>query len=492
MIADRLRQSVLEAAISGKLTEQHPADGTGAELAELIAEARKELFNTSKPRKAKALPANDVVFRKWEIPETWKWAILDDVTIPADNRNPEDTGRQDIKYIDIGSVPGPTRLLDDVEGIEAATAPSRARQVVKGGDTVFSTVRPYLEKIAFIDPALDDEFASTGYCVLRPIEPIRPEYIFYFAVSRILLDQVLPFQKGVGYPAVTDREIKSSRIPLPPLAEQERIVKRLDEILPLIDQLAELESERESLDDQFVKALERAILQAAVSGHLTTQTKADGNAQDLLTQIAADRAALVAAGKLKRQKPLPPVTPAEEPYPIPPNWAWTRLGEMGSFAGGKTPSMDNPDFWSPATVPWVTSKDMKSERIYGSQMLISEEGSKQLTIYQPGTVLMVTRSGILAHTFPVSVLEVPATINQDLKAYSLYKLEMGRFIQLVLKGLSPIILTKYAKRGTTVQSIKFDEFSTQMPVPLPPPPEQSRIAEKLDLLLPLVNSLRVE
>lgn len=106
MIADRLRQAVLEAAISGKLTEQRPEDGTGVELAELVAEARKELFSTSKQRKQKALPANDVVYQKWEIPESWNRAILDDVTIPADNRNPEDTGKENIKYVDIGPCQG--------------------------------------------------------------------------------------------------------------------------------------------------------------------------------------------------------------------------------------------------------------------------------------------------------------------------------------------------------------------------------------------------
>ncbi|MUP49257.1 restriction endonuclease, partial [Veillonellaceae bacterium M2-8] len=113
------------------------------------------------------------------------------------------------------------------------------------------------------------------------------------------------------------------------------IVAKLDEVLPLIDQLAELE--REYLDREFAKAIERAILQAAISGKLTDERPEDGTATELLEQIKAERAALVKAKKLKKQKSLPPVSADEQTFALPESWAWARVANIGSVVGGGTP-----------------------------------------------------------------------------------------------------------------------------------------------------------
>jgi type I restriction enzyme S subunit len=103
------------------------------------------------------------------------------------------------------------------------------------GDSVFSTVRPYLERIAFVGTDLDGEFASTGFCVLRPQPQLNPQFLFHFLVSHFMLDQVLPMQKGVSYPAVLDKEVRSCLIPVPPLDEQRRIVAILEDHLSHLD-----------------------------------------------------------------------------------------------------------------------------------------------------------------------------------------------------------------------------------------------------------------
>jgi type I restriction enzyme, S subunit len=126
-------------------------------------------------------------------------------------------------------------MLSDVLEIQAADAPSRCRQVVQAGDTVFSTVRPYLEKIAYVDGSLDGEFASTGFCVLRPGPRLLPSYLYYFSISPPMLGQVLPYQKGVSYPAVLDKEVRTTAIPIPPLDEQRRIVELLEDHLSRLD-----------------------------------------------------------------------------------------------------------------------------------------------------------------------------------------------------------------------------------------------------------------
>lgn len=165
----------------------------------------------------------------------WETGTLKALCLPIAKSDPVDTGRESVRYIDIGGVDGSRHALLDVPEIPSMGAPSRCRQIVQSGDTIFSTVRPYLEKIAYVDDSLDGEFASTGFCVLRPGPHLEPKYLYYFSISRHMLDQVLPLQKGVSYPAVLDKEVRATNVPVPPLQEQRRIVELLDDHLSRLD-----------------------------------------------------------------------------------------------------------------------------------------------------------------------------------------------------------------------------------------------------------------
>lgn len=169
---------------------------------------------------------------------TWPSTRLTEACLPVAKMDPVLTGRREVRYVDIGGIDGERHALTEVPWIASEGAPSRCRQVLRGGDTVFSTVRPYLEKIAYIDGNLDGEFASTGFCVLRPSEAVEPRFLYYFASSPGLIDQVLPKQKGVSYPAVLEREVKACSIPLPDVQEQRRIVSILEEHLSDLDDAA--------------------------------------------------------------------------------------------------------------------------------------------------------------------------------------------------------------------------------------------------------------
>lgn len=158
---------------------------------------------------------------------------LGSIVLPVDKIDPVTAGRTTISYIDIGSVE--SGKVTPLTPIAAAEAPGRARQVVRAGDTVFSTVRPYLRKIARVPIELENEFASTGFCVLRPGPEVDSRYLHYFVGSDAALEQVLPLQRGVSYPAVRDRDVLSTRIDLPSLAEQWRIVDILEDHLSRLD-----------------------------------------------------------------------------------------------------------------------------------------------------------------------------------------------------------------------------------------------------------------
>jgi len=136
--------------------------------------------------------------------------------------------------------------------------------------------------------------------------------------------------------------------------------------------------------------------------------------------------------------------------------------------------MDNKEYWDNGNHLWVTSKDMKYSYITNSLMKITDKALEVMTIYEKGTLLVVTRSGILRHTLPLSILEKPATVNQDLKTISPHIQELSEYLYVVIKANEHFILKEYHKDGTTVDSIDFDKFRC-LPIPLAPIAEQKRI-----------------
>jgi type I restriction enzyme S subunit len=195
----------------------------------------------------------------------------------------------------------------------------------------------------------------------------------------------------------------------------------------------------------------------------------------LLERIKAEKERLIKEGKIKRSKKTTKTSDTPHyPYLLPNGWEWCKLEDIVSFGGGKTPAMDNKEYWHNGNHLWVTSKDMKCSHITNSLMKITDKALEIMTIYERGTLLVVTRSGILRHTLPISILETPATVNQDLKAISPHIKDLSEYLYIVIKANEHFILKEYHKDGTTVDSIDFDKFKC-LPIPLAPITEQRRI-----------------
>ena len=176
------------------------------------------------------------------------------------------------------------------------------------------------------------------------------------------------------------------------------------------------------------------------------------------------------------------------PYLLPKGWKWCKLEDIVSFGGGKTPSMGNKEYWDNGKHLWVTSKDMKCSHITNSLMKITDKALVGMTLYEKGTLLVVTRSGILRHTLPLSILEKPATVNQDLKTISPHIQELSEYLYVIIKANEHIILKEYHKDGTTVDSIDFDKFRC-LPIPLAPIAEQKRIIAETKNWLSLIDQI---
>ena len=303
---------------------------------------------------------------------------------------------------------------------------------------------------------------------------------------------------------VTQEMLKRQLCPLPPIQEQLRIVQKYTELQPLIAAYSNAYDKAQILITAFPEALKKSILQEAVQGKLVPQDPSDEPAEALLKRIRAEKQRLIKEGKIKKDKHESAIfrrdnshyekRSSEEvciddeiPFEIPESWAWARLSSFGVFSSGKTPSMSNPQFWN-GNVPWVTSKDMKRPVITDSEMHISELAAATMQLYSAGTLLLVARSGILKRLLPLCKLGIDSTINQDIKAFSLYDIELSEWLFYGIKAFEPFILKELVKSVTTVESLKFDEFAAML-IPVPPLSEQRRIIDAIKTAMNLLTPL---
>ncbi len=182
-------------------------------------------------------------------PEGVVFKELGDALLPKANIRWQSVGNQTFHYIDLTSVDRVTHRISETQTINAETAPSRAQQIVKTGDVIFGTTRPTLKRFSIIDSNFDGQICSTGFCVLRPdTNKVLTNYIYHLIGSSDFFDYVEVTQKGASYPAISDSAVKQFKIPIPPLAIQQEIVKILDTFTTLE---AELEAELEARKKQY-------------------------------------------------------------------------------------------------------------------------------------------------------------------------------------------------------------------------------------------------
>ena len=238
-----------------------------------------------------------------------------------------------------------------------------------------------------------------------------------------------------------------------------------------------------------VGRLRRFVLDLAVRGKLVEQDPADEPASELLRRIAAAKARLVRIGNIRKPKPSTSINRTEVPFEVPIHWTWIRLGDIGTLAGGMTPSKNRPEYWD-GDVTWLSPKDIKADAVSDSELKITKKAlsNTRLKLFPVGSLFMVARSGILKRTFPVTINRVPAASNQDLKVLVPFLKGQERYLQVMFRGLTSFILKDLVKTGTTVQSLKYAEFEVQ-PIPLPPLAEQHRIVAKVDDLMALCDRL---
>jgi type I restriction enzyme S subunit len=306
-----------------------------------------------------AIADNEIPF---DLPPGWVWARVIDVGHDWGQKTPD----ADFTYIDVSAIDNDRGVLTTPNVLPASDAPSRARKVVRSGTVIYATVRPYLRNVCVIEDDYSPEpIASTAFAVLHPFEGMPGRFFLHFFRSPVFVKYVESVQTGIAYPAINDKQFYGGLVPIPPLAEQHRIVAKVDELMSLCDQLEELQTHGveahqvlvetllstltsvpspQGLNESWARVsanfdtlfttehsiahLKQTILQLAIMGKLVPQDPNDEPARVLLAKIATRRAELEKDGRLKRQAPIPDITVEERPYALPPGWEFVRFGRV--------------------------------------------------------------------------------------------------------------------------------------------------------------------
>ena len=218
-LVKQARNQVLNYAIAGKLTHQDPNEEPAEELLKRIGKTT----------------ATDTPYEK--LPKGWAWCQGNQILNTMKSQKPSG---EKFNYIDIASIDNRQNKITDVKTIAVTDAPSRASRKVKFGDSLFSMVRPYLKNIAFVDEEYSNCIASTGFYVCSPNEALFPKYLFYLMVSDYVVQGLNKHMKGDNSPSINNEDITNFIFPLPPLAEQHRIVQKIESFFASFDQIEKM------------------------------------------------------------------------------------------------------------------------------------------------------------------------------------------------------------------------------------------------------------
>lgn len=399
---------------------------------------KKKTALTIEERLQQALvPAEE---QPYEVPENWVWVRLESVASWGSGGTPsrkhEEYYNGDILWIKTGELNNGW-IYDTEEKITDEGLKKSSAKLFPPYSVLIAMYGATIGKVAILGvPATTNQACACAVCN----QSLLYMYLFYYCISQ--KNVFIEKGKGGAQPNISQIILKQHPIPLPPLSEQQRIVERIEELFAKLDEAKERLQE---VADSFA-VRKAAILHKAFTGELTKQWRRENGVSDE-------------------------------------SWEEKKLGEVGSWLGGGTPSTSREEYWENGNILWITSKDMKSTVIEDTLMKVNEIGVKNSSanyIEKPA-LLVVMRSGILRRTFPVAIVKKPFTVNQDLKAIIPDEDDL-EFLYWMLLSNEQRILNTCMKNGTTVESINSNALKN-LTFKCPFLPEQHEIVRLIDDLL---------
>lgn len=494
MTPQELKNSILQLAIQGKLVEQREEEGTAEDLFDSLIEKKKELLALGKiikKRPTKPFYSKDIL-EKISIPINWRWAKLSDVSLIQ-----EGAGIRKWQYRDSGiQILCVTNILNgsiDLEKKKLYISEEEYKEkyqhlTLDYGDIVTACSGGSWGKVAIFN---DQKTIMLNTSTLRMRffgDLCSNKFLYYVCQSNFfkkqLQGQLSGMQPNFGY-----AHYSRIMIPLPPLAEQQRIVAKIEELLPHIDRYEQAWSKLEQFNARFPEDMKKALLQYAIQGKLVEQRPEEGNAEDLYAQIQAEKQRLIAEKKIKKQKPLPEITDEEKPFEIPATWKWVRLGEITVL----NPKNELPDEHEVSFIPMALVEDGYCNK-HSFEIRKWQDIKKGFTHFADGdigvakitpcfqnrksVIFQNLKNGYGAGTTELSIVRV---INDSLsRTFLLWFFKSAYFINNGVKSFA----------GTAGQQRIHKDYLSKCLIPLPPLAEQKRIVEKLEQLLPLCERLK--
>lgn len=458
--AQALREKILDLAMRGKLVPQDPNDEPASVLLEKIKAEKAELIKEKKIKKTKPLPPITDDEKPFDIPDSWEWVRLGDVA-----------------EIIMGQAPKGNTVNSECDGIEFHQGKTEFTEDIIGKSDKFTTS---LNKVIDSDyivmavraPVGDVNLVNRKIAIGRGLSGIKgyvsdKNYIFYYLGS--MKEYYNQRSTGSTFKAINGNVIKNTPIALPPLSEQSRIAAKIVQLFALLRKV-------ETSTQQYVKLqtlLKSKVLDLAMRGKLVKQDPNDEPASVLLEKIKAEKQELIKEKKIKKTKPLPPITDDEKPFDIPDSWEWVRLGDVSLITTGNTPSKNNLIFYG-GNLSFIKPADIQNMAInYDTDEFLSKEGEEKGRIAHKGDIL-ITCIGNLGRN---NVLNKKAAYNQQINNISPLILNSEILHFFMLSNF--FISSMYRLASATTLPILNKSKLASMFVPLPPLNEQQRIIKQI-------------
>ena len=497
MTPQELKNSILQLAIQGKLVEQLPLEGTAEELFAQIQQEKKRLIAEKKIKKEKPLPEITEDEKPFDIPESWKWVRVQEIVC----LNPKNDLSDELEVSFI-----PMALVDDGYRNNHSFEIKKWGDIKKGfthfadGDIGIAKITPCFQNrksVVFRNLKNGCGAGTTELSIVRVVNDLlsRDFLLWFFKSAYFIENGVKSFTGTAGQQRIHKDYLSMCCFPLPPLAEQKRIVAKIEELLPYIDRYEQAWSTLEQFNSRFPEDMKKSLLQYTVQGKLVEQRPGEGTAEKLFAQIQEEKQQLIAEKKIKKEKPLPEITEDEKPFDIPESWKWVRVGSLLHYIDtGKSfkcdeipPTNDKCGIIKVSAVTWGQFKENESKTCYSNDLWVDEYAihENDFLICRANTAALVGGC--------VIVDQISKRLMLSDKVLRLHFSEMLYSYYVLWALRTPMVRNQFSAAATgtseSMKNISQDIIKNTL-IPLPPLAEQKRIVEKLEQLLPLCERLK--
>ena len=485
MTPQELKSSILQLAVQGRLVEQRPEEGTAEELYRQIQEEKQRLIKEGKIKKEKPLPEITEDEVPFDIPESWMWVRFGEIVHfhlgKTPPRGEPEWWDNDIPWVSIADMPENGFVKETKEGVSKKALSQIFSSNVSKAGTLLMSFKLTVGRVSILSIDAVHNEAIISIFPFVSYENITRDFLFY----------ILPFvanngesKNAIKGKTLNKKSINNLIVALPPLAEQKRIVAKIEELLPYIDRYEKAWSRLEDFNKRFPGDMQKSVLQMAIQGKLVEQRPEEGTGEELYRQIQAEKQSLIISGKIKKEKPLPEISEDEIPFDIPESWMWVRLRDLGVTQTGNTPPKSHPEYFG-QDIPFITPGDIALTNIDYNNQGISFYGENVARICNAESILQVCIGGSIGKA---AITNRKVAFNQQINTITPLQC-LSEYLFSVFQS-AYFITTMKEKAGGTATPIINRGLWDKLLIPLPPLAEQKRIVQKLEEILPLCEKLK--